>query len=250
MPRRPDAVAGSIGSSENTSRLLVARETEVIALHHSKGDEGHACAERATNASIRSSSSTRLASGSRSSRTSTPSTPPGVRQPLVHPPGLGQHRPQHGTRRNDRASPTARGRAPGAQDRARRVARGGDRRGAARGGSGRHRVADRAVLGEPRSQGQAGGAERTGAVAEADDCSEGGDATVRVLVGEGSPVELGTPATVLDIGFPDGGEVTTPSRPDTRASPPCSTARPCSAPTGDRRGLRSSSCSVRVRSSR
>src|SRR6266498_3521308 len=41
-----------------------------------------------------------------------------------------------------------------------------------------------------------------------------GDATVRVLVGEGSPVELGTPATVLDIGFPDGGEVTTPVRPE------------------------------------
>jgi redox-sensitive bicupin YhaK (pirin superfamily) len=40
-----------------------------------------------------------------------------------------------------------------------------------------------------------------------------GDATVRVLVGEGSPVELGTPATVLDIGFPDGGEVTTPVPP-------------------------------------
>jgi len=38
--------------------------------------------------------------------------------------------------------------------------------------------------------------------------------TVRVLVGEGSPVELGTPATVLDIGFPDGGEVTTSVPPD------------------------------------
>jgi hypothetical protein len=36
-----------------------------------------------------------------------------------------------------------------------------------------------------------------------------GDATVRVLVGEGSPVELGTPATVLDVELPDGGEVTT-----------------------------------------
>jgi len=41
-----------------------------------------------------------------------------------------------------------------------------------------------------------------------------GDATIRVLVGEGSPVELGTPATVLDIEFPDGGEVTTPVPPD------------------------------------
>jgi quercetin 2,3-dioxygenase len=37
-----------------------------------------------------------------------------------------------------------------------------------------------------------------------------GDATVRVLVGEGSPVVLGTPAIVLDIEFPEGGEVTIP----------------------------------------
>ncbi len=37
-----------------------------------------------------------------------------------------------------------------------------------------------------------------------------GDATVRVLVGEGSPVRLGTPALILDIELPDGGEVTTP----------------------------------------
>jgi redox-sensitive bicupin YhaK (pirin superfamily) len=36
-----------------------------------------------------------------------------------------------------------------------------------------------------------------------------GDATVRVLVGEGSPVQLGTPALILDIELPDGGEVTT-----------------------------------------
>jgi hypothetical protein len=37
-----------------------------------------------------------------------------------------------------------------------------------------------------------------------------GDTTVRVLVGEGSPVRLGTPALVLDIELPEGGEVTTP----------------------------------------
>jgi redox-sensitive bicupin YhaK (pirin superfamily) len=37
-----------------------------------------------------------------------------------------------------------------------------------------------------------------------------GDATVRVLVGEGSPVALGTPAIVLDIELPDGGEATIP----------------------------------------
>jgi redox-sensitive bicupin YhaK (pirin superfamily) len=36
-----------------------------------------------------------------------------------------------------------------------------------------------------------------------------GDATVRVLVGEGSPVHLGTPALILDIELPNGGEVTT-----------------------------------------
>jgi redox-sensitive bicupin YhaK (pirin superfamily) len=36
-----------------------------------------------------------------------------------------------------------------------------------------------------------------------------GDATVRVLVGDGSPVRLGTPALVLDIELPTGGGVTT-----------------------------------------
>jgi len=36
-----------------------------------------------------------------------------------------------------------------------------------------------------------------------------GDATVRVLVGEGSPVQLGTPAVVYDVELPDGGEITT-----------------------------------------
>jgi quercetin 2,3-dioxygenase len=37
-----------------------------------------------------------------------------------------------------------------------------------------------------------------------------GDAIVRVLVGEGSPVRLGTPALILDIELPTGGQVTTP----------------------------------------
>src|SRR2546428_1494429 len=36
-----------------------------------------------------------------------------------------------------------------------------------------------------------------------------GDAIVRVLVGEGSPVRLGTPALILDIELPHGGGVTT-----------------------------------------
>jgi len=37
-----------------------------------------------------------------------------------------------------------------------------------------------------------------------------GDALLRVLVGEGSPVPLGTPALILDVELPDGGQVTTP----------------------------------------
>jgi redox-sensitive bicupin YhaK (pirin superfamily) len=40
-----------------------------------------------------------------------------------------------------------------------------------------------------------------------------GDAIVRVLVGEGSPVRLGTPALILDVELPDGGRVTTPVPP-------------------------------------
>lgn len=36
-----------------------------------------------------------------------------------------------------------------------------------------------------------------------------GDATVRVLVGEGSPILLGTPGLILDIELPAGGEITT-----------------------------------------
>jgi quercetin 2,3-dioxygenase len=41
-----------------------------------------------------------------------------------------------------------------------------------------------------------------------------GDATVRVLVGEGSPVRLGTPARILDVEFPTGGQLTTPVPPE------------------------------------
>jgi redox-sensitive bicupin YhaK (pirin superfamily) len=41
-----------------------------------------------------------------------------------------------------------------------------------------------------------------------------GDATVRTLVGEGSPVRLGTPALILDVELPSGGEVTTPVPPE------------------------------------
>ena len=87
--------------------------------------------------------------------------------------GVGQHRPQHGARRSHRARTPARGRAPGAQDGEGRVARRGDRRGAARGRPRRHRMAQRALLGEPRSQGQAGRAERTGAAPRTDHRAEG-----------------------------------------------------------------------------
>jgi redox-sensitive bicupin YhaK (pirin superfamily) len=41
-----------------------------------------------------------------------------------------------------------------------------------------------------------------------------GDATVRTLVGEGSPVELGTPALILDVELPTGGAFTTPVPPE------------------------------------
>jgi quercetin 2,3-dioxygenase len=37
-----------------------------------------------------------------------------------------------------------------------------------------------------------------------------GEAIVRTLVGEGSPVRLGTPALILDIELPEGGQATTP----------------------------------------
>ena len=37
-----------------------------------------------------------------------------------------------------------------------------------------------------------------------------GDATVRVLVGEGSPVELGTPGLILDVELPKGGAFSSP----------------------------------------
>jgi len=41
-----------------------------------------------------------------------------------------------------------------------------------------------------------------------------GDATVRILVGEGSPVQLGTPALILDVELPEGGKFTTPVPPE------------------------------------
>jgi len=43
-----------------------------------------------------------------------------------------------------------------------------------------------------------------------------GDAFVRVLVGEGSPVHLGTPALILDVELSEGGTVTTPVPPESQ----------------------------------
>jgi redox-sensitive bicupin YhaK (pirin superfamily) len=39
---------------------------------------------------------------------------------------------------------------------------------------------------------------------------EDGDATVRTLVGEGSPVALGTPGLILDVELPNGGSFSNP----------------------------------------
>jgi quercetin 2,3-dioxygenase len=44
-----------------------------------------------------------------------------------------------------------------------------------------------------------------------------GDATVRILVGEGSPAELGTPGLILDVELPQGGQVTTSVPPEFQA---------------------------------
>lgn len=41
-----------------------------------------------------------------------------------------------------------------------------------------------------------------------------GDAIVRVLVGDGSPVELGTPGLILDVELPKGGSFSNPVSPD------------------------------------
>ena len=46
---------------------------------------------------------------------------------------------------------------------------------------------------------------------------QAGDATVRVLVGEGSPIELGTPGLILDVELPSGGSFSNPISPDFNA---------------------------------
>ena len=55
------------------------------------------------------------------------------------------------------------------------------------------------------------GAEPTAQLLQPDDVPtrREGDATVRTLVGDGSPVELGTPGLILDVELPNGGAFTT-----------------------------------------
>ena len=78
-----------------------------------------------------------------------------------------------------------------------------------------------------------------------------GDATVLVLVGEGSPVQLGTPALVLDVELPDGGELTTPVPREFQGfAYLLHLAKLASGRTGFRRDLPSWSCWVRARRSR
>lgn len=59
---------------------------------------------------------------------------------------------------------------------------------------------------------EAKGAEPRAEIFERDQLPErtDGDATVRVLVGEGSPVELATPGLILDVELPAGGRMATP----------------------------------------
>ncbi|HKO84707.1 MAG TPA: hypothetical protein VJ140_09105 [Actinomycetota bacterium] len=77
-----------------------------------------------------------------------------------------------------------------------------------------------------------------------------GDATVRVLVGEGSPVRLGTPALILDVELPDGGQLATPVPPEFQGFVYLLAAKRSSGPTGAGRDLPSWCCSARARSSR
>ena len=60
------------------------------------------------------------------------------------------------------------------------------------------------------------GAEPSAQLLQPDDVPirQEGDAIVRVLVGEGSPVELGTPGLILDVELPKGGSFTSLVRSD------------------------------------
>ena len=60
------------------------------------------------------------------------------------------------------------------------------------------------------------GAEPTAQVLQPQDIPvrQEGDAIVRTLVGDGSPVELGTPCVILDVELPKGGALSTPIQGD------------------------------------
>ena len=142
-------------------------------------------------------------------------SPPRVRQPLVRPRRVGQHGPQHRAGRSHGEGATDRGRTSGAQDGARCMARRGDRGGRARGGPSRHRVPERAVLGEPRPEGQAGGAERTGACNRSrSPCGRRATRRSGCWWARALPFVWGRPRSILDIELPTGGEVTTPVPPE------------------------------------
>jgi redox-sensitive bicupin YhaK (pirin superfamily) len=64
-----------------------------------------------------------------------------------------------------------------------------------------------------------------------------GDAIVRVLAGDGSPVELGTPGLILDVELQRGGAFSTRFRPTSTASSTCWKARPVLARTVGGRGV-------------
>ena len=76
------------------------------------------------------------------------------------------------------------------------------------------RDARRPLLGQPGAQGQTSRAQRATPEPQDVPVRQDGDATVRVLVGEGSPVELGTPGLILDVELPKGGAFTTPVQSD------------------------------------
>jgi len=77
-----------------------------------------------------------------------------------------------------------------------------------------------------------------------------GDATARVLVGEGSPVHLGTPALILDIELPEGGQVTTSVPPEFQGFAYLLEGQGAFGTNLRRRGLPNWCCWVRVRTSR
>ena len=73
-----------------------------------------------------------------------------------------------------------------------------------------------------------------------------GEAIVRVLVGEASPVELGTPGLILDVELPGVESSAARSRPTSTASCTCWKARPALAPTHGGRAARRLPFSERV----